>query len=191
MSEHREGDWIQLASGRRFWPLDPRAEEIDIEDVAHGLANCPRFRGMTREFYSVAQHSVLVAQAVPPEDALWGLLHDAAEAYLGDMARPLKIQPEMEPYRRAERRVMACVCERFGLPPIEPATVRRADDRALAAEALDLFPTLDPAWSSKWPDGIDRLPEEVRPWRPVFARAAFLTLFRKLTSGGRGAGHAA
>ena len=81
MSERR-GDWIQTYLGIQFWPLDPRPEEVMLFDIAHSLSNMCRFTGHCREFYSVAQHSVIVSQNVPREDAAWGLLHDASEAYM-------------------------------------------------------------------------------------------------------------
>ena len=119
---------MQVASGARFYPLDPRPEEIQIEDVAHALGHLCRFAGHTSSFYTVAQHSVLVSRICEPQDALWGLLHDASEAYLGDMVRPLKRQPEMASYQEAEERLMAAICERFGLPAAMPESVVRADE---------------------------------------------------------------
>src|SRR5690242_11754504 len=89
----RRGDWMQTYTGRRFWPLDPRVDDIDIGDIAHHLSLVCRFAGACREFYSVAQHCVGVSYVCDPKDALWGLLHDAAEAYVGDMVRPLKRSP--------------------------------------------------------------------------------------------------
>ena len=102
-------------AGKCVHPLDPHPDEIDIEDIAHALAHVCRFLGHTDRFYSVAQHSVLVSQQVPAADALWGLLHDASEAYICDLAAPIKRDPSMEAYRAAEQRLMACVCRRFGL----------------------------------------------------------------------------
>jgi len=82
--------WIQTAGGRRYTPFAPRPEQIVIFDIAHALAHKARFNGHAHAFYSVAEHSVLVADALPPHLALWGLLHDAAEAYLPDIASPIK-----------------------------------------------------------------------------------------------------
>lgn len=86
----RKGDWMQTYTGRKFWPLNPRAEEVYIEDIAHSLALSCRFNGHCKVFYSIAQHSVLVSQIVKPTQQLIALLHDSAEAYLGDIIRPIK-----------------------------------------------------------------------------------------------------
>jgi len=103
-SNGRSADgWFLTASGKRFWPLDPRPEDICIEDIAHALSHICRFGGHVREPYSVAQHSVIVSMIVKPENALYGLLHDAAEAYAGDMVRPLK--RGMPAYRSIESAV--------------------------------------------------------------------------------------
>src|SRR5262245_27549306 len=109
----RIGDWMQTISGRKFWPLDPRPEEVCIEDIGHALSLVCRFGGHCHTFYSVAEHSVrvsLLAEDMAKSSAHWtdenirmialsGLLHDAAEAYIGDMVRPLKRQPQMVSFR--------------------------------------------------------------------------------------------
>lgn len=176
----RKGDWMQTASGRRFWPLDPRADEIDIGDIAHALSNQCRFAGHCHEFYSVAQHSVLVARWLEehaPPYALHGLLHDAAEAYLVDLPRPVKRQPEMEPYRNAEHAIERVIAERFGLVWPWPEIVKRADDVLLATEARDLMARPVNAWApmpAPWGNRIE-------PWIPTMARAKFLASFQRLT----------
>lgn len=110
----RAGDWVLMPSGRPFWPIDPRADEIDIEDIAFSLSHLCRFGGHCKRFYSVAEHSVYVSRLVSPEAALWGLLHDASEAYVGDMPRPLKrMLPE---FVMMEGKVQQAVAERFSLP---------------------------------------------------------------------------
>jgi len=106
---------ITTFSGISFWPLLPNPDDIRIDDIAHALAHQCRFAGHTRLFYSVAEHSVRVSQLCRPEDALWGLLHDASEAYLSDVPAPLKELPEFEPYRAAERNLQGAVAQRFGL----------------------------------------------------------------------------
>jgi hypothetical protein len=147
----RRGDWLCTASGRQFWPLDPRADEIRVEDIAHALARSCRFLGHCSRFYSIAEHSLLVARHTVGDEAtrLRALLHDAAEAYLPDMPRPLKHLPEFAWYRETERRIMDAVCERFGLELEEPASVKAADLRALATEARELMPRVSvDRWAS-------------------------------------------
>lgn len=99
MHEHdivNERGWIQTATGRIIDPLNPEVEQIDIRDIAHALGNICRFSGQSSIFYSVAQHSIIVAELVglvtedDPVPVMFGLLHDAAEAYLGDVSTPMK-----------------------------------------------------------------------------------------------------
>jgi len=98
------GSGIQVNSGGIFDPLNPDPAGILIEDVAHALARQSRFLGHGDGSYSVAEHCVHVSRACEPEDALWGLLHDATEAYLGDLPTPLKQSEIGEQYVIAENR---------------------------------------------------------------------------------------
>ena len=149
---------------------DPRPEEINVIDIAHSLANQCRYAGHCREFYSVAQHSVIVSRIVPLEFQLWGLLHDAAEAYLVDLPRPLKRFSAIgDAYRVVERRLMLAVCERFGLENDEPWCVHVADDVALMTEKRDLMPGL---W--KWRETAQPLVETIKPQSPAEAEGEFL-----------------
>lgn len=128
---------IVTKSGKPFDFVDIDVKNVDIEEIAHALSNICRFTGHTKQFYSVAQHSVLVSENVPKEDALAGLLHDASEAYLGDMASPLKqLIPE---YLRFEKEVQEILLEKFCLHTVLPASVKEADMRALMTEQRDLF----------------------------------------------------
>ena len=130
----RKGDWFQTYSGRQFWPCDPKPEEIYLVDIAHALSNQCRFAGHCQRFYSVAQHSVIVSEQVPFEHAVWGLLHDAAEAYLVDLPRPIKRHSVLgREYKLLEEQLQTCIAWRFGLQntPEIPACVHVADDRAL------------------------------------------------------------
>ena len=153
----RRGDWGQTVSGRRFYPLDPRPEDISIEDIAHALSHICRFGGHTCGFYSVAQHSLHVVALVHDgfsdrvmqpacvrETLLWALFHDAPEAYIGDMIRPLKIQPVMQPFRDADAAIMQAVCRRFDMIGDLPPEVKAADDIAVVTEARDLM------WNPQW-----------------------------------------
>lgn len=169
--------WIQTYTGRQFWPLSPHAEHVDIRDIAHSLALQCRFNGHCRGFYSVAQHSVLVSHAVPPEDALWGLLHDAAEAYISDLPRPLKkTAPE---FRAAEHRLLTVILATFGLPEVMPESVVWADDALLATELRDLMQPPAESWGLQ----VEALELRVEPMGPVEAEALFLQRFAELYRG--------
>jgi hypothetical protein len=129
---------IKLYSGGYINLLSPQPEDIHLIDIAHGLSNLCRFTGHTARFYSVAQHSVLVSLLIEdPALRLVALLHDAAEAYLGDVSSPLKrLLPE---YQCIERRFEEVIAERFGFSYGHLAKVKRADFRALATEKRDLM----------------------------------------------------
>jgi hypothetical protein len=131
------------ATGRRYYPADPRAEDVCLEDVAHHLAKLCRYNGAVQRFYSVAEHSVLVSRAVPPEYALHGLLHDAAEAYTGDFHYAVKniewLRPSLKILERINEKP---VFEYFGLErdDIANAAVKEMDDRIVLDEVTALFP---------------------------------------------------
>lgn len=174
-------DEIMTYSGIVFRPLEPEPHMIVIEDIAHALANSCRYTGHVREFYSVAQHSVLLTalvDAVDPDSMLWGLLHDASEAYLSDLARPVKQQPELgDTYRACEERLMYAVAERFGLDMPIPESVHWADDVVLRAEQRDLMPgTYPQEEADKW------FPYTISGWTPQFAEKRFLDQYYWLTS---------
>jgi hypothetical protein len=140
-----EVGWVQTASGGRFYPLKPRVEDVNIKDIAAALSKNCRFTGHCSQFYSVAEHSLLVAGLLrsktdDPEVWMWGLLHDAPEAYIADIARPLKQQPEFKFYRDMEAKITEAICTRFGLAHKEPSIVKGCDTMALAIEARDLMP---------------------------------------------------
>ncbi|WP_199520065.1 hypothetical protein [Fulvimarina endophytica] len=171
----REGDWMQTATGRQFWPIDPRPEEVCIEDIAHALSMLCRFGGHCRRFYSVAEHSVLLSRSVAPEHALWALMHDASEAYLVDVPRPIK--PSLMGYREAEDRIMSAVCERFDMPVDMPAEVKHADGRILADEAAQNMEVPPVTWNDTGaPLGV-----ELQFWTPERARHELLSRFCDLT----------
>ena len=174
----RAGDWFQTFSGRQFWPLDPRADEVDIKDIAHALANICRFGGHCISFYSVAQHCLLVSRLVPDHLRLAALLHDAAEAYIGDMVRPLKrFIPQ---FREIEHHIEAVIGQHFevALVPMDPA-IKRADEIALMTEKRDV---VGPS-PQKWNETATPAAETVVPLRPVDAERLFLLRFRELWHG--------
>jgi len=172
-------DWIQTFTGKQFWPLDPHIEDIDIRDIAHALSNLCRYGGHVEQFYSVAQHSVLVSREVPAEHALRGLLHDASEAYLIDIPRPIKHSPGMEVYRAAENVLQRAIYLRFGLGPEDPDCIKTTDRLLLRTEQRDLMKPAPVAWQD---DRSGALSETIIPWTPLASRITFLNRFNELTT---------
>ncbi|BAQ16065.1 phosphohydrolase [Methyloceanibacter caenitepidi] len=171
----RRGDWLQTFTGKQFWPLDPHPDDIDIRDIAHALANTCRFNGHCLRFYSVAEHSVAVAENVPLEHRLTALLHDAAEAYLADVPRPVK--PYLSGYKDIERQLDECIAEKFGLAYPWPDAVHEVDNRILADEQVQLMTIAPAEWALPRPPlGVD-LPH----WSPREAEVAFACMYEKLS----------
>lgn len=189
---------MQTASGGKFFFLDPRPEEIDIRDIAHHLSMLCRWNGACRRFYSVAEHSVNVYRVVwtmtkSPHLALSALLHDAHEAYLGDITKPAKMamqglcDPGSEPHYFLSKKIQEAINRKFGCPPGKPLPVDVADVACLFAEARALMPP--ESWHRECPAEIDgvaqeiliaqRAPEET----PYFAAQEFLRVFGKVASG--------
>jgi uncharacterized protein len=164
------GDWMQTYTGRAFWPLAPQADDIDPADIAHALSMLCRYGGHVERFYSVAEHCVLMSYAVPPGYALWALLHDATEAYMGDMIRPLK--RSMPEYQAAEARLSAVICDRFNLPHECPTWVKEADNRILRDERAALMEPPPLEWSAL--EDVPALGVDIQGWPPAVAEMRYL-----------------
>lgn len=173
MSER--GDWIQTATGLQFWPIAPSPSDVCVEDIAHALSMLCRFGGHCLRFYSVAEHSVLLSRAASAENKLWALLHDASEAYLVDVPRPIK--PFLAGYREAEDKIMRAVCAKFDLSIDMPAEVKDLDKRILTDEAQQNMAEPPVQWSThSTPIGA-----RLSYWSPPEAKAAFLREFSYLS----------
>jgi hypothetical protein len=185
-------EWMQTFTGGKFWPLDPRPEEIRLADIAHHLAILRRWTGATRIGYSIAEHSVRVsllaeqlARQNTPTDlvrirlaARAGLMHDASEAYLNDVASPIKRTKTFVEYRKAERHLQDMINAVFGLDPYPPE-VRAADLQMLANEAYELLPngpTED--WAAKYGQPITL--NDSLGWDDAYAEGQFLRRFASL-----------
>jgi uncharacterized protein len=171
---------IQTFTGRRVNPLAMTCGDINIRDIAHALANTCRFGGHAKHFYSVAEHCYLISLTVPLDCALEALLHDAAEAYVGDMVRPIKYQPEMVEFRVAERRIEDLIIERFGLSAEDDvwAHVKDADDRILLDETQELM--RDPSMYVDLFPGMKPLGVNVTGHYPRYAEKLFLERYEHL-----------
>lgn len=176
---------IQTFTGILFDVANPNPINVDIIDIAHGLAHVCRFGGHTSSFYSVAQHSVMVSTLVPKHLARAALLHDAAEAYLGDVPTPIKrVLPDYEAlYRGVEYEI----CVAFGLfygwtygdegypePLLIAPEIKRADMVALATEKRDLL------LPGVWEVDAKPLPGPIVPWAPAEAKERFLMRWREV-----------
>ena len=200
---------MEDATGLPFWPLDPRPEEVRIEAIAHQLGNLCRFNGACKVFYSVAQHSVLVSYLVSKRYALAGLLHDAAEAYLGDVIRPLKRFLEVkvtgpralhDSFGARESDCWLTIMEALADPDDYGAEIEHVDVAMLATEGRDLMPSGGRHWSLPtggapiagvtirptvgiWGVGMLRQNcDDIRVecWPPPVAAAVFLDRYREL-----------
>lgn len=178
------GPYVEIASGTKWYILQPHVEDVKIEDIAASLAKTCRFTGHTKRFYSVAQHCVMGVRAgrgagLNDHDLLHVLLHDAAEAYLGDVSKPLKsLLPDYKKLEAISERVIAA---RYGLTFPWPAFVKQIDDRLLVTEQRDLMPR-----GERYIDvePYEFVLDEHTCWDAEFAEKAFRTEFWRLTGGG-------
>lgn len=168
--------WIQTYTGKKVYPFEPERSEFFIEDIAHALSCACRFAGHSKRFYSVAQHSVHVAQAVDPANQGRALLHDAAEAYLCDLPKPIK--RALGNYRVLETRVMAAIFEQFGVSFVALAEVKNADDRVFMTEVRDLMG--GPLWDHLRTGFLRPYDFRIEPVSQEKAEAMFLGMFCSL-----------
>lgn len=171
-------NWKQTYTGKRFVfsdPIDP--ESIGIEDIAHSLAMQCRFNGHCKTFYSVAEHSVVMSHFVSTKEAaLYALLHDAAEAYIGDIITPLKT----DAMRAMEAKIIEAILDRFGIrvSEITKAEVKKADLRMMVTEKEQLMRS-----GHNWEplEGVRSYCTALQSWTPVEAKDRFLKRFIELT----------
>lgn len=170
---------MNTITGQPFYLLRPAMSKVRLFDIAYGLSNLCRFAGQTREFYSVAQHCVLVSELMPTRElALQGLLHDAAEAYTGDFTSPMKslfngYKDDIE--EPIEREIFS----QLGVPfPMDPA-VKVADTKVLATEIRDLM--RGTLWQEDLPEPLEWV---IGPWTPQEARRMWLHTWHGLQEAG-------
>ena len=165
-------------SGKKIIVRDFNVDNISIVDIAHSLSNICRFTGHSKEFYSVAQHSVLVADHLETLDQKrTGLLHDATEAYLNDLASPIKASIDLGEYKEMEDFYHGVINDRFNLEPICPR-IKQADLEALFTEKRDVLLHPNSEWG--WGDEITRWDDKIVPLGPKQAKILFLKRFSEL-----------
>ena len=179
--------WIHTHTGKSLDLLDPLPSQICIEDIAHALGRICRYTGHSHHFYSVAEHSVLCSQVVSGGLTLGdgrqlsrqALLHDATEAYVNDLAAPLKRL--LPGYKAIEARVWEAIAWRFDLPLTLRDEVKLADLRMLATEAPQVLPWPPPR---DWALPIEAVPYdgvEVEYWSPDLATSRFMRAYEALS----------
>lgn len=177
----RRGYFMQTRSARKFYLRSPSPDDVCIEDIAHALSQICRFTGHTSEFYSVAEHCVHVSRLVQPHHALWGLLHDAPEAYIGDISWPLKKELG-DSIGVIEYGVEQVVQAAFGVMVDSEAKrdVGRADVMMLSVEARELLAVTD-FEAAGWAYYTEPDPNIlIHRWSPADAHREFLTRFTEL-----------
>lgn len=169
---------IMTSSGRLFPILEPHSYQFSLEEIGWALSGICRFTAQCREHYSVAQHSIHVANLLPPHLRFAGLMHDASEAYLGDVSQPLKqLLPE---YKAIERRVELAIGVQYMVDMFNP-TVKTADVHALAVERKVLMPVGHDDW---WPTVSPELPVlPVNPWPREYAFNEWMDAVRSIWTG--------
>jgi len=171
-----DDDVVTTVSGRLVHFLDPRPGEVIISDIAHSLAHQCRFTGHTRVHYSVAQHSCFVADMAPAYYKAEALMHDAAEAYLGDLASPIKrLMPQ---FRVIEGDLKRYIFRKYGLHSVYDDEIKKLDIFALVTEGRDLIDD----WAHQTAFGIDGAPQKIDPWSIAEAKAEFLFQFETLVA---------
>ena len=194
----RKGGCILTYTGKVVFPFDPRPDEIDFYDIAHALSCISRFTGHTESIYTVAQHSVIVSEEcqnrlarphktdVMRQVGLDGLMHDASEAYLGDLAGPSKRNSTVgNHFRKAEDTMMQTIAPIFGVTWPKPELVDFVDKLVTRTEQRDLMPYPNELYSL---DGLEMLEKEIVPWSPEEAEIEFIDRFKELSLEGAGVG---
>lgn len=172
----RTDGYIRTFSGMKVFLLEPSLESINIIDMAHSLAHICRFTGHPKKFYSVGQHSVYVSWICPPEQALWGLIHEGGEPFFSDLNSVAKRLPGMDAYRTYEINFRTKTAVKFGLSPDEPPSVKEADNLMLVTEQRDLM------WGDERSSTLVPLALKIKPWSSRKSKRVFLLRFKELTS---------
>jgi hypothetical protein len=173
----KNGSWINTFTRKKVFPLSMTVDQICIEDIAHALSNLCRFTGHG-PFYSVAQHSVYVALLAEPDPELmlWGLLHDGPEAYINDLASPIKHSPLLSGYRRVEQHIISRIIKKFSLsPPVEPQEIKYFDAVMCSTEAAQFG-----LKTREWRNYAPEIDIKITPWAPKKAEKKFLSLYKKI-----------
>lgn len=190
----RKGHFMRLASGTKYWPLDPRPEEIFIDDIAASLSRLCRFNGhvidnatkgySVDKMYTVAEHSYWCSYQVPEEDQFEALMHDASEAFTGDLIRPMKVVPEIAAvYKPIEEMNERAIARRFNLRFPYPDSVKDADEAVCTRELRTIMAgAAERAENQAVLNTRREANIQLQCWSPSEARAWFLKRFFQLSA---------
>lgn len=176
--------YVETVSGRKFYFLDPQPEDFDIHDIAHALSMNCRYTGHSNKFYSVAEHCWQASRFLgdqPVEVQLAALLHDGSEAYITDIASPIK--QHLPDYKKMEDNIMGRLFEKYGLKYPFDSIIKFADLSMLSIEAKHLLTSGGDTWDM-WKTIKRPMPDQCfRPigFQPKQAKALFLEKFYELT----------
>jgi len=178
MNNKIDDSWIQTFLGKKIYPFSPKPEDIEIEDIAWSLSNICRYNGHSFGFYSVAEHSVYVSENVPEKYAMQGLFHDGAEAYIGDIATPIKqLFPNIKP---VEEKLMKCICTKINIPYPFDESIKKIDSAMLTTESLQLMTPYVEPWPHLKKDSLDI---KIKCLFPLDAFKMFMNRYIKLKKG--------
>ncbi len=166
--------YIETYTGEKFWFLNPTPEQIHLKDIAHALSMQCRFTGHTKEFYSVAEHSIAVSKLCP-DMALAALMHDASEAYLTDVASPVKTY--LANYKEMENKIMEAISKKFNFAWPLPNKIHIADKIQLSIEAKHLIHSGGKGWNDTIDSSKGVIP---KCYKPNIAEYEFIKTFNSL-----------
>ena len=169
--------WMQTFTGRKYWPLNPRIEDICIEDIAHHLSQKVRYTGACIWLYTVGQHSCLVCDLAPSRLKLKGLMHDGGETYLPDAGKPIK--GDLIGFKEIEKRNQDLIDYKYHVPDDPEGIIKYIDNRILVDERQQVMTKTD----YEWPQivGLEPFGIKIERWEPERTKAEFLKRFYKLT----------
>jgi len=175
-----DGGWIQTYSGRAFFPARPDSDHVHINDIAASLSKQCRYAGHCLRFYSVAEHCCHLADVAPDEHKLTALMHDASEAYLVDIPRPIK--PLLREYKTIESNLMAVIGSKYGFDWPLPAAVTELDQAIMSDERAQNMVHMD-VGAVTWGNALPALGITLQYWGPDKAEYEFLVRFQRLGGG--------
>jgi len=174
MNSKKNTMWIQTFTGKKFYPFDPKPEDVCLEDIAHALSLKCRFGGHSKYFYSVGEHCLRMVESSLPGDRILMLFHDVSEAYLPDICTPIK--DVFTGFRTAEKDILKAVGDKFGFKVPKsglPKEIKDADRILAATERRDLMQDVDYVWPNSFPSPLNNV---IHPCKPAHIEKTFMVV---------------